>query len=523
MLSSAISFLKPVALTLKRLIKPFLLFFFIIHLSAFTNPPKEGDTIELSTWLNLRSSAQFRQSDNNRIRVLAPKTKLQVLQVKKLPSGNFALKVNTGLENESASWIYFNAANPSVSVYNQNNQPVYLEGIVTARRAITNRQVSAIIDADDGNQNAELVQKIEEGNVVARLLNPNPVCKGCTENKASRFRCEPSNAEKDLVSNIENQRPDSLISQILKQGDQFTSNNFKKCVSTSIKNAPGRFVYCNGQNQKVALESRSCVQPVLESLSANSLGIATDCLADYYGKNMPVSNTNLKKQFQEKMLRLLNFESGFHPNAMSPSSAGGVGQLTGVAIREINKSELGNIKNFINSQQKPSCKIISQAQLKPMSDAKSNFCDRVSADNENPLKNLIYTIAYQKLAQQEVTKILRARPEALALIESWPKEKQSEFIMNLSSWAHNAGPGGLGVTLLKYLSTANAKELLKQGDTNHIYSNLKYMMYANHVNYFKTSNARATEASSFHENIIAKYENLKNKTGLSNRNQTCSD
>lgn len=77
--------------------------------------------VELEGFINGRTSAAFRKSDTNVRAVLASGTRGKILSSKKLPSGNYAIKVKTvnGAYKGQTFWVYYNVANPSLKTYDQ--------------------------------------------------------------------------------------------------------------------------------------------------------------------------------------------------------------------------------------------------------------------------------------------------------------------------------------------------------------------------------------------------------------------
>ena len=97
----------------------------------------------------------------------------------------------------------------------------------------------------------------------------------------------------------------------------------------------------------------------------------------------------------------LMMESGFHVQIQSPGGDAGIGQLTAKAIGDVD-SNLAIYKKMIYESTKPSCRWIrartqSRASFWQPSLGKSKCT--VMARQNNPLKNLLYTVIFHKLNQ----------------------------------------------------------------------------------------------------------------------------
>lgn len=75
--------------------------------------------VELQGFLNARSSAAFRQVDSNVVTVLNRGTRGEILESKKMSSGNYGLriKVTTGSNAGQSYWVYYNNSRPDLALY----------------------------------------------------------------------------------------------------------------------------------------------------------------------------------------------------------------------------------------------------------------------------------------------------------------------------------------------------------------------------------------------------------------------
>ena len=77
--------------------------------------------MELEGFLNGRSSASFTANDRNIIETLSKGTRGEILEYKRLPSGNYGLKIRvvSGGNNGGVYWIYHRLANSDLALYEQ--------------------------------------------------------------------------------------------------------------------------------------------------------------------------------------------------------------------------------------------------------------------------------------------------------------------------------------------------------------------------------------------------------------------
>lgn len=97
--------------------KKILYYIFSLGLTLFfTIAFKPGEPIELENFLKARSSALFTKETNNVVTILSKGTRGVVLETKKMPSGNFGIriKVNTGTNKGKSYWLYYNPKFPSI-------------------------------------------------------------------------------------------------------------------------------------------------------------------------------------------------------------------------------------------------------------------------------------------------------------------------------------------------------------------------------------------------------------------------
>lgn len=510
--------------SLKKRAKLALFMSFVLSLCAFTNPPQAGDMVELTTWLNLRSSARFLKDSGNVLFAMRPGTRLKVLEVSRpLPSGNYALRVQR--ENADGQitgktepqWIYFNRVNPSVRVADSSGRELAAEQVAQAKKAITVREVQAVREpeartTDEERRTIDIIQSTKQ---LPTQLTPqvaDPTCPGCNAKPPQVRTCDSRNPGAILDRQIESSIASPALKSILNAPTEDASLN--RCITSSLRNANGPFLFCQNQKNSIAVKESVCVSDQTAQLIAKSFELTTDCLSDYFFESDIQKPQQAKTKMRESLFKLISFESGFHPNALSINSAGGMGQLVGGTIQHMNQSDYPQIVQTIKSSNKNSCKLLAQTDLKPISGSLLNICDRVSLEKGNPTKNLIYTIAYQKYLRENIQNTLLSRPEAYKLAQNLGPQGYEELISNLTIWSHNTGASGLATPLLKFLKNPGALKLLSEKKMAAFYYHLKAEVDRYHRNYLRKPEARSNEASSFFERVTGNYEYLRDRLGL---------
>jgi hypothetical protein len=77
-----------------------------------------GEQVELEAYLNARSDARFTKGSNNIATTLSKGTRGEVMETKKMPSGNFGIKmkVEGGSHRGESFWVYYNLKAPLIKL-----------------------------------------------------------------------------------------------------------------------------------------------------------------------------------------------------------------------------------------------------------------------------------------------------------------------------------------------------------------------------------------------------------------------
>jgi hypothetical protein len=134
---------------------------------------KADDLIEIEQAINARSSADFMKTTNNIRTTLKKGTIGKVVEVKKLPSGNYGVKLNieTGPFKKENMWVYYNVKNPSLKLKNKTGQEI--SEIEQSHRGQAVRDIASIKDPVDQNLTDSVRQfnKINPRNLTPNLTN----------------------------------------------------------------------------------------------------------------------------------------------------------------------------------------------------------------------------------------------------------------------------------------------------------------------------------------------------------------
>lgn len=178
-------------------------------------------------------------------------------------------------------------------------------------------------------------------------------------------------------------------------------------------------------------------------VTANSFNAVADCLGDYVS-----GSAETKREAALAVFSLTTLESGLHANAMSPTGAGGIGQFTNVAIADVN-SRLKNIRAQQAKSSNPVCnQVLMKVLNEPMTASSAKTCDRLALSKNNPLKNMIYTFAYQGSQRKYLEETaLKSRIFSGVLSADLPASERVTLASMVTIWSHNTGPGGMKVPL----------------------------------------------------------------------------
>lgn len=285
-----------------------------------------------------------------------------------------------------------------------------------------------------------------------------PTLPGCTECSRTasinpRFeQCSDKNGYfEDFLASTNN--PKIKVLQ-----DHQPASSTIACVAESIRETTSdKYVYCpQGNRPYLGSVSKPCASEKLVKTVASAFELTTECLADYVDPSINQSKSQ-KEDFRRSMYQLINHESRFVVNGKSHTGAGGLGQLVGGLITDVNRREFSNIQNYIKSSPNSACQKLAQDNYEPMNGGRPEVagCDRMTLE-KGPQLNLMYTLAHMKIIRDQI----RGTVESTGIEEP----AKSHLMNQVAVWGHNVGSGGIAQSF--QLAVRRNGHLLKGSQAN---------------------------------------------------------
>ena len=287
-----------------------------------------------------------------------------------------------------------------------------------------------------------------------------------TSQTPAAIRAESTRGEQCTARNnyLENQitsmrTNNSAVQQILANYESGQNRRVvRSCITTMMETTFGTstpsFRQCGGNG------NRPCLSNQYVNLIAGSFEAALNCL-----QNNSSSSWNFQRHDLRSIVAMFNIESGFHPTLFSPTGAGGFGQLTQSAIREINLNELTGMRNTLASKGGLCAQIAQDTLARPMADSPAQRCERVAFSAGNPMKNIMYSLAYYARAKtllrpyfsrntrgENFSQLFGSSPcnESETSCTNSPqyqqwRQLQEDLLSRVAAWSHNTGPYGMRI------------------------------------------------------------------------------
>lgn len=125
-------------LSMKFLFNKFFIYLFLIPVAlTLLMSLGIGEHLELEAFLNARSSARFTKNSKNVKTVLPKGTRGEVIELKKMPSGNFGIKIKieNGPKKNQSYWVYYNLKKPLIKILDSKNKIEKSDNIAKAKKA----------------------------------------------------------------------------------------------------------------------------------------------------------------------------------------------------------------------------------------------------------------------------------------------------------------------------------------------------------------------------------------------------
>ena len=331
-------------------------------------------------------------------------------------------------------------------------------------------------------------------------------------------RFQQCNSDNDyLESKLENiKKGSSLAAELISQNTEQKAIINPSCIRMGMESKFGprskSFARCDSGLGQATRNSalRPCISENYFNLVSNSFNLVGRCMKDY----LRDSNSESQKADVEAIYALINIESGFHINAMSPTGAGGIGQFTEGAIQTVNDNHLQRVKRHLQNSTDLQCqKMVTEILDTPMKQKFAHSCERVSLESGNPLKNMLYTYAYMKTARSAILSTVINHPSyshrfALSSTELAKVERA------LMVWSHNAGPAGTWTPAKALLNSTYKNKKVTDADKFISEMERAMRMFPASAN---RGSARRNETATYYPKITSHLNNIKN----SMENSTC--
>jgi hypothetical protein len=124
-------------------------------------------------------------------------------------------------------------------------------------------------------------------------------------------------------------------------------------------------------------------------------------------------------------------------------------------------------------------------------------CDQIGARDNNILKNMAYSFAYQEITYFNLDNAIFKSKTYSDIFENLPESELARLKFESAAWGHNTGPGGfqgmLRRTLRSYIQ--KGKTLKTAGDVDQLLKDL-------------ARSAHTSENARYHSNILGKMKQI---------------
>lgn len=410
--------------------------------------------VEFNSSIETRSQQSFKTSPQEKGSPLEAGTRAEILNFEKLSGGEFALQVRvlTGPKKGETVWIAdrltrtkltwqeqpFATASP-VTVVNAN---------VPAKPLPPPAKVAAEKESVDIRPQMEAIDRINK--TLTQVGDVRPIapqdCATCTtpDLPSNRQKCEGVSSgylENEMKWMYDN--GDTLVRSMFGNRVNIPKATNPRCMEQAMMtfNHNARYPSCNPGDvtPKAFTGIKPCISDRYFNLTYNSFELAGYCMRAL----LPGAETDAGyKNIMNSILAQNAHESGFMMNAMSSTGASGIGQLTYGAVQDINRNQLAMVTESLKEHQDPLCRDLAKKYLStPMTPG--NTCGYVSLSGGNPMKNIIYGMAYYRTTRQFLDSQVFNQPTYRSRLTTLSPSELEKFKLDASTWAYNAGPAGI--------------------------------------------------------------------------------
>jgi hypothetical protein len=342
---------------------------------------------------------------------------------------------------------------------------------------------------------------------IGKAMDPSPVCKDCANLLKNNEQCTSGNSY--LQEQLSDLKDNPVMSKVLAMPDSEDTIR-TECIQIGMEVFPAGRSYrtCRpGQRDARSFSpvGKPCVSADYVNVTAKSFNAVAECLSGYVNGSDKRLNRDLTTM---AIYQMINVESGFHVNAVSPTGAGGPGQFTQPAIQTVNQN-MSALVSYLSKSSNPICNdALVKALRPPMSDSPSHSCERISLQDNNPLRNLIYIYAYQAVMHRGIEGLFSG-PAYAPIVDQLSADNRERLISGLATWSHNTGLGGMQVPLraLLWNYVRSGKVLKNRGDIGHFLDQLQQNMLT-HPHPANNSPGRRRETYNYYSAIFSRAETI---------------
>lgn len=385
------------------------------------------------------------------------------------------------------------------------------------------------------NSNSDLMahntlQNIHRLNSAQSMINPEPECIECSRPKIQYDSCNEKNNYLDksienmgtnpIISKLVNLAPaNPTITTCIRESMKQIGRGVKQVNCTKDQKSYPSYIDRKTNKKRIRFAASPCISESIVKVTQNAFEMVTDCTSSYVTDS---HSDSAKRSHARASFALVNMESGFFMNSVSHTGAGGVAQLTGVAIEELNKMKKNEgfpqMLDVIKSSPNKSCQAIAQMNLQPMQHSFRNSCDRVSLDKGHPILGYLYKVAHQKSVRNGIQKEINSDPFLKSLIQKLPPEKQEELMSALTLWGHNTGANGIKRPFSHFANSTRGQQLLAEGQIDQFMQSLSGYVVAHNVvsnseRGLAHKNDRVREIRNFYTDAINKRNLIEKSLG----------
>jgi len=270
---------------------------------------------------------------------------------------------------------------------------------------------------------------------VTKIRANSQICANCAANWFDPFKKLESMLPRKNLDPIAEPTEEDLRCVALTQSTYKGGGGYAKCDSTESKVV------------RLPTSQAPCVSKGYVELTTRAFNLTAAC-----------TGTDRRELFG-----LFAQESGFHLTALSHTKAGGIGQMTSIAIRgvqEIDKSYVisPSVKDVASDIQhaienNPKCSPLKEANERVLTRDRSQYRCEILAFPRNPLYPMLLSLKHYAYSK----KMIQNQMADVKLAARFNRPDRDRIATDLAYYAYNGGVGGVWGSFAAFLKTANGK------------------------------------------------------------------